>query len=254
MHLFQLKNICRSLLIICATALLVSIAHASDMAAASALGQAPVDLTLVTIESRPLTVRQASGYTYAYGAADIKPYLAKCGITANVMVAPSWSRAYAMAAAGRVDALMPTNKSPKRKKLFFFPKTAFSSMDVIVFTHRDSPATRFTGFEMFKGKKLGRISGALLTIEFDKFVAREHIELSQYATLDSLYEALTHQKIDFAVDQALLNKANLALLADEKAIRALWPPVASAPLYVAISKLGSFAQNPDSAQFKCLMR
>lgn len=212
------------------------------------------DLTLVTIESHPMTVLPEQGEKYAYGSNEAKPVLRRCGVRANIIVAPSWSRAYNMALTGLVDGLMPANKSAERQQHFYFPQSSFTSMAVVVFTNKDNSETKFTGFDMFNGKKFGKLSGSLLTPAFDAFIQKENIEVLERTTLTGLFEMLVQKEVDYAADQALMDANTLKDLEVDDNVRALKPALETAPLYIAISKKGAFAQDPTNTKFKCMLK
>ena len=211
-------------------------------------------MTLVTISSRPLTVRKAAGRLFSFGADAARPLLEKCGIRANIITAPSWSRAYHMATHNQVDAIMPANKSAAREKIFYFPKTPFTYMTIIAFTHKNSPALTYTGLEMFKGKRLGQLAGTLILKSFKDYTDQHGIKVQEYSTLDTLYEALIQKKITFAVDQTLLDVTALKTLSEDTTIRALDPPLDRSAQYIAIGKSSPFGANQTDPKFLCLMQ
>lgn len=215
---------------------------------------AGVPLKVSTIRTQPLTIIKGShtesGQTH--GVTKARDFLAKCDVDMELVVMPSWSRAYNLAVSGRVDALMPTNYSKAREKDFFFPRHAFSSMAIVVFSHKENTVNRYTGPELFKGKKLGRLKGSLLTKEIDDYAAANNVTNIERATMESLFEALVQRKIDYAADQMFLNKADLAALEVDTWVKALMPPAGETPLYIAFSRKGSLAAPENAAVLKCL--
>lgn len=235
------------------TAILIFVSAGSVATADDENTKEAPDLTVATIQGQPLTVREAGSQRHSYGVSEAVALFEKCAIKAQVIYAPSWTRAFQMAASGKADALMPANWSTEREKLFHFPKTAYSSMAVLAFTARDNPALKYTGFDLFQGQIVGKLTGALLTSELDAFLINENISVVERPTLSGLFEALVNKEIHFAIDQTVLDARMKEALSVDDTVRALHPPIAVAPLYTAISRKGRFARSPDKAKFNCLM-
>ena|GEM_PF-4510235 len=210
-----------------------------------------ITVAAVTPEPRPSDHVSKAARPENYDKAT--EFLSKCNIRVSYVDAPSWARAFEMAATGYVDGLIATNKTPDRHSLFYFPTKPYTSVMVLAFVRKGHTATHFTSWGMFDGKTLGHIRGSRLSKDFDKYVATPQATVRTSTTLESLFEALMVKKIDFAIGQLSLEAAFKGPLGSRRAIRALIGPVGETPLYVAISKKGKFAADTTHPAFRCLM-
>lgn len=223
---------------------------------ASVGAYAGISLKVSSIYTQPLTI--VKGYNTntnkVLNLDKAEGFLARCDVTLDLVVMPSWSRAYELALTGKVDALMPTNHSKAREQDFFFPRQAFASMAVVVFSHKDSSVSRYSGPEVLAGKRLGRLSGTLLTKEIDDYVEANNVINVERSTIESLFEALVQRDIDFAADQMVLDTEDLAALEIDTWVKPLMPPAGETPLYIALSKKGKLAAPENAATLDCLLQ
>lgn len=212
------------------------------------------DLTVATIAGPPLpTVRGSNRASEGIGINEAKAAFSHCGLTAKFLISPSWNRAFSMAAEGHVDALIPTNKKQERLALFHFPEKPFKKMTVVLFTNSSNPASEYSGLAMLKDARFGKLAGSSLEPDLDRFIADGYVRLFERTTVISLYEGIMRGRIDYVAEVLEHSGPFLKALKAEKHIKALSPPIGVTPLYIAISKKGSFASNPASPKFQCIM-
>ncbi len=159
----------------------------------------------------------------------------QCGIPVDLIVTPSWNRAYMMAQIGIVDGLVPTNFSKERTKFFDFPKAPLVKMSPTLIVRRDNPAQAFQGLEMLRGKRVGVRTNALLEEKFDAFVRSGAAVLVERSDSKSLIEELLSGRVDFIADAPAMIVYHMSASRIPEQIRFLQPPLGQSSQFLALS-------------------
>ncbi|MBL4789474.1 MAG: transporter substrate-binding domain-containing protein [Kordiimonadaceae bacterium] len=210
-------------------------------------------MTVASVRPQPRPSDHVTNQDRALGFELAEASLLACGVKAEFITYPSWTRAMAAATKGYVDALIPTNSTPDRQSVFYFPTKHYTSVSVRAFVHQKAAATRFTDWNMFDGTTIAHISGSRLSEEFDRYKKTGKATILGRSTLESLFEALMLKEIDYAVGQISATADLTRPLGSRGVIRALEGSLGETPLYVAISKKGKFAADTTHLAFRCLM-
>ena len=129
-----------------------------------------VTVTIAAVMPEPRSSDHVDSFERPENYQEATEFLSKCNIKASFINAPSWTRAFEMAASGYVDGLIPTNQTEDRHNVFYFPTKPYTSVAVLAFVLKSHPATHFRGLDMFDGKMLGHIKGARLSSDFDAYI------------------------------------------------------------------------------------
>lgn len=158
-----------------------------------------------------------------------------CDMPLDLIVTPSWNRAYMMAQIGIVDGLVPANFSKERTKFFDFPKTPLVKMSPALIVRRDNPAQTFQGLEMLRGKRVGVRTNALIEEKFDAFVRSGAAVLVERSDSKSLIEELLSGRVDFIADAPAMIIYHMSASRIPERIRFLKPPVGQSSQFLALS-------------------
>ena len=176
-----------------------------------------------------------------------------CGLRPIILLSPSWKRAYKLAETGKADALVPTTKSKARQAHLLFPHISYFSMPILLFTHKDNPATEYTGLSMMAGTRVGNLAGSIIAKELDKYLRSGAVTMFEVATFRNLFENLAGKRLEYVPASEAVSKDMIVHMNAGSNIKALHPPIAYSPRYFAISRKGKFAQSSASKEFKCIM-
>lgn len=177
-----------------------------------------------------------------------------CGIEAKIIFAPSWNRAYAMAMAGRVDAIVPTHKTAEREEIFDFADFPLRETQMNIFTDKHLHPTQISGLEELDNKRVGILLGAMLEAKFDAYVRSGGPVKSEQNSYASLVENLSRHKLDYiagstpVIEQEIRNQG----LAAE--IEVVTPRLGVENVYLALSKNRKHYKDLTDKKINCLMR
>lgn len=183
----------------------------------------------------------------------VRPLADMCGVSFEFVIIPSWNRVIQMAKDGKVDAIIPTTKLPGRELFLIYPATPYQQAPVILFTHKDNPVERFTGFSMLQGKRVGKIAGTMIERNFDTYMLSGKATLVEVSTFEALFDTLARGRLDYVGGHEAMSLQIISQLKTPENVKALYPPMGYEGRYLAIAKRGNLAKNPDSAAFRCLV-
>lgn len=176
-----------------------------------------------------------------------------CNIAIDYVIAPSWARAYQTAVEGTADALIPTNYTSERAKLFDFAEPSIGEVNASVIVREDSPHEHFTGFHMLDGQHIVKRAKGLLGEQYERYEKLGKMKVVERLTSKDLAEELLSGRVDFII----ANYSTIAFhLGEEKIgprVRVLTPTVGRSVQHLALSKkrAASFAANTEISN--CLL-
>lgn len=159
----------------------------------------------------------------------------RCGIALDLIVTPSWNRAYMMAQIGIVDGLVPTNFSKERAKFFDFPQASLVKISPALIVRNDNPVRAFQGLEMLRGKRVGVRTNALLEEKFDAFMHSGAAIRVERSNSKSLVEELLSGRVDFIADVPTMIVYHMSASRIPERIRFLHPPLGQSSQFLALS-------------------
>lgn len=177
----------------------------------------------------------------------------RCGITVEVIISPSWNRAFMMAQVGIVDGVIPTNFAKNRLAHFDFPPSPLVDMRPGLIVLADSPITTFTGLAMLEGKRIGVRTAALLEDRFDAYVRSGAATRVERPDTKALVDALLRDELDFIADSFAMVEYYFENNPTAQKVRRLDPPLGVSGQYLALSKKRSAPFAPGTEPSACLL-
>ncbi|SDD86514.1 substrate-binding periplasmic protein [Kordiimonas lacus] len=211
-------------------------------------------LRVSTIVVPPL-VMQDSGSKNIHGEAidALQLLVETCGAEADLVVTPSWNRAYMMAQIGIVDAVIPTNFAEDRLSYFDFPTEPLVDMSPSLIVRVDSPFLRFSGLHILKGKKVAVRTNALLEQKFDAYIRSDQATLVERSDSISLVDELLSGRVDFIADSPTMIIYHMTESKIPERIRVLDPPLGRSGQFLALSKKRAPAFAAETEISRCLL-
>lgn len=209
-------------------------------------------MTVTFILSPPLVMEGETPGTFVGVMVDAVRRLSQtCGVAPVFIESPSWNRAQAATIRGTTDALMPTNWSQERLAVFHFPDESLFRSQMSVMALKSRGQENYSGLEMFRGKRVGKLDKALIEAEFDRFVGQEGILLSERPTVIALFESLIRDRLDYVVGDVLSAIHYTKEIGFWEKVQVLDPPVGVIPQYLALSRNSPLFA--DTALLDCLL-
>lgn|GEM_PF-1196162 len=226
----------------------------SGTVAGAGLATERVTLRVSTIVVPPLVVHDRENNRLSGTALDAVRALAnRCGADVDFIITPSWNRAYMMAQLGIADGVIPTNFSEERLAYFDFPSEPLVDMKPSLIVRIDSPAKRFSGLDILKGKRIGVRTNALLEKDFDAYVRSNKATLVERSDSVSLVDELLSGRVDFIADSSAMIVYHLTRSKIPERIRVLEPPLGASGQFLALSKKRSASFAPETDLSHCLL-
>lgn len=167
--------------------------------------------------------------------------LSEAGLRLRVLQLP-WSRCLAQAAAGRVDGILPTFKTPERESKYLFSAPVLTQEASFFYLRQQFPkGLDWEGYEDLRGNRLGMILGGIIDPQMERTLASGGL-LERSNDLETLMKMLHHKRLDLvAVDRdAGLDMLNRLKLNGE--VRATERPINRQSAYLALSRHSSAAE------------
>ncbi|NVJ97081.1 MAG: transporter substrate-binding domain-containing protein [Alphaproteobacteria bacterium] len=202
----------------------------------------------------PLVLRDEKSEAISGTAVEALRRLAeKCGVGTEIIITPSWNRAYMMAQIGIVDGVIPTNYAEDRLEFFDFPSKPLVDMSPTLIVRKDSSVTTFSSLEMLAGKRVGVRTNALLEDKFDTYVRSDKATLVERSDSKSLVDELLSGRVDFIADSPAMIIYHMTESNIPQRIRVLQPPLGHSGQFLALSKKRSPAFAEGTGLSECLL-
>lgn len=177
-----------------------------------------------------------------------------CGLEAQVIIMPSWSRAFTSAQSGITDALIPANYSKERAKHFDFPATPLLTVEPRLFVRKDSPFTTFAGLPMLDGFGVAVRKNAILEARFDTYIRADTVTLVERGESRAMMDDLLSGRVDFVASPPTMFEAALKAHGLMDRVRSLEPALGKSVQYLALSKKRATAIADGTPASSCLLR
>jgi len=147
-----------------------------------------------------------------------------------------WARAYAEVRDQRVDALIPTIRSPQREaELAFGDQPIFVSEQSLFF--RNDAAVRWRGdVTAIHGLDLIKLAGALTAAQLDQAIANRQVTVHEAANYALVMRMLAGGRGQVAMAPKLIGQHALRVTGNSHLIQAAEPPLAYQPFYLAFNQ------------------
>lgn len=178
---------------------------------------------------------------------------AACGLEAQVIIMPSWNRAFTSAQTGVTDAVIPANYSVERAQHFDFPATPLLTVEPRLFVRKDSPFTAFTGFAMLDGRGISVRKNAILEAGFDAYVRAGTVALFERGESRAMMDDLLSGRVDFVASPPTMFEAALKAHGLMDRVRSLEPALGKSVQYIALSKKRAVTIADGTAASACLL-
>jgi ABC-type amino acid transport substrate-binding protein len=159
-----------------------------------------------------------------------------CGLEPQVIIMPSWNRAFTSAQTGVTDAVIPANYSAERAEHFDFPDTPLLTVEPRLFVRKDSSFTAFTGFAMLDGHGVSVRKNAILEAGFDAYVRAGTVALFERGESRAMMDDLLSGRVDFVASPPTMFEAALKAHGLMDRVRSLEPALGKSVQYLALSK------------------
>lgn len=174
---------------------------------------------------------------------EVRARASKCNINIELIVTPSWARAYQTAVVGTADGVIPTNYTDERAKLFDFAMPPLGEVNASVIVRYDSPHEHFTGLNMLDGQRIVKRAKGLLGKEYEAYEKLGKVTVVERLTSKDLAEELFSGRVDFIVANYSTIVFHLGAEQMESRVRVLSPTIGKSIQHLALSK----KRSPDYA-------
>lgn len=222
--------------------------------AASTEREDPTAIRISTIVVPPMVVQDPeTGNLTGTAVAALQALAARCNVRLELIVTPSWNRAYMMAQIGIVDGVIPTNYAEDRLAFFDFPPSPLVDMSPTLIVRTDSPIQFFEGLEMLRGKRVAVRTNALLEERFDAFMRGGGAVLVERSDSQSLVDELLSGRVDFIADAPAMIIYHMSARKIPERIRFLKPPLGHSGQFLALSRKRASHLRDGTAASTCFL-
>lgn len=178
---------------------------------------------------------------------------AACGLEAQVIIMPSWGRAFTSAQTGLTDAVMPANYSADRAVSFDFPVRPLLTLEPRLFVRAESVFTRYTGPQMLDNHGVAVRKNAILEAGFDAYVRAGTVALVERGESRAMMDDLLSGRVDFVASPPTMFEAALKAHGLQGRVRSLEPALGKSVQYLALSKKRGPAVAEGTPASSCLL-
>lgn len=148
----------------------------------------------------------------------------------------NWARAYNSVKIGAVDGIIPTIKSKDRETFLSFPVKPLLNLEMILLTAKGSEVDYDGSIASLRPYQLGKVRKARVSPAFDKAIEQGKINVDERTDFNLLVSAAAYKRLDAVAMDRLLAIWIAKKKGVENLLKTLEPPLASAPVYLAMNK------------------
>lgn len=200
-----------------------------------AQAQAPV-LRISTIVMPPFIEVSPGDAPHGQAIDAVTRLATGCGLEVQVVIMPSWGRAFTSAQNGLTDAVIPTNYSDERAITFDFPATPLLTVEPRLFVRTDAPYVAYTGFAMLDGLGVAVRKNAILEAGFDAYVRAGTVALFERGESRAMMDDLLSGRVEFVASPPTMFEAALKAHGLMDKVRSLEPALGKSVQFLALSK------------------
>jgi len=227
---------------------------ALSVGAACSESDEPATIRISTIVVPPMVVQNPQTGELSGTAVEALHELSdRCAVRLELIVTPSWNRAYMMAQIGIVDGVIPTNFAEDRLAFFDFPPSPLVDMSPTLIVRSDSPIQAFEGLAMLRGKRVAVRTNALLEERFDTFMRSGAAILVERSDSQSLVDELLSGRVDFIADAPAMIIYHMSARKIPERIRFLKPPLGHSGQFLALSRKRAGHLRDGTAASACFL-
>lgn len=225
--------------------LLVLVLRPVGGAGAEQLAHGPDVMVIGGLQVPPYIIVDEEGQASGLVVDLLRRALEQVGVRPHFEIT-NWARAFAGAKAGRLDALIPALRSPDREEVLVYPSEPLTVLNMVVIRHAGDRELHYDGdLNVFRDMSMGRIRSARVAPAFDEAAAAGMFRLEERASFGLLALGVAHRRIDLMAGDELMGLWGAAENGVLEKLKVMDPPLAQAPVYLAISKGSPFAARAE---------
>jgi polar amino acid transport system substrate-binding protein len=165
----------------------------------------------------------------------MRDVLNEAGVRMRVLQLP-WARCQIEAAAGRVDGILPTFKTPERDSKFVFSEPVLNQESAFFFLRKQfSSGLEWSSYDDLRGNRLGMILGSVIDPAMEKTLASGGM-LVRGNDAETLMKLLQHQRLDLVALDRQVGLYEMGTLGLDNDIRVSTQLINRRPAMLALSR------------------